>query len=157
MTETAAPLSRYGSWSARVRRGFHSDNRLLAVIIRLLDIGGCPRPVVRWSAFLLMCALLGTGLTFLDGFFTAVVLLDPGHPFAAEAWGPTAKLIELFGVQGLVIIKFAQAALLFFILDLARLRGLRVAIVVLSLLFTLISGFLVLNSLDILLSGPLVY
>ena len=153
-TVAVTSTSRYAAWSAIIRRGFRSDNRFLAFLIRQLDIGVCPRPIVRWSPLLLALALTGTGLAFLDGVFTAFAISDPAHPFVVEAWGPTAKVLEVAGIPGMLVAKLAQALLLFFILDLGRLRGLRKLTLALGLVFTVVGVLLVANSLSILLSAP---
>jgi hypothetical protein len=149
-----ARTSRYSAWSALVRRGFRSNNRALAAIIRKLDLGVCARPITRWSPLLLAIALTGTGLVFLDGVFTALVLTDLAHPFVVEAMAPSAKVMEIAGIPGFLAVKLIESFFLFAVLDVSRLRGLRGSTFALALIFTVIGVLLVANSLAILLSSP---
>lgn len=151
----ATPTGIYGSWSAMVRGGFKSNNRVLAFVIRILDIGPCSRPVTRWTPLLLLVALVGVSMLFLDGVFTALALSDPSHPFVVEAWWPTAQILAFGGIPGLLVSKLAVSLFLFvYVLDLSRLRGLTKSVWAMSLLFMLLGGLLVANSLSILLSPP---
>lgn len=150
----SAAERRPSSWTARVRRGLHSERRIPALLIRALDLGPCTRPLVAWSPVLLALALLGSGLVFLDGVFTALALQDSTHPFVAEMWGPTAKIIEVAGIPGMLFAKLLQALFLFFALDLTRRRGLRKSVWLLALVIALVGALLVANSLLILLSPP---
>lgn len=159
MTETVAPLTvaprgRYASWSGRVRRGFKSDHRALAALIRLFDLGLCPRPVVRWRPVLFALACLGSGIFFFDGVFTALALSDPAHPFATEIGGLTSQIFSTTGTIGLLVLKLIQSAILFLAIDLARLRGLRKGVYVLGLFFLVIGIVSVMSSVIVLISPP---